>query len=1775
MRKQFIIFLLGCLVLFGLVVSCKNEVPNAGFGEELVSISFREDMARGLTATLEGFDKDHLYWAYAAKKADGSKLISGETDSYDEAGAVWVKTDGYNKPVEGLGTGSGTAYKAYNVSGFSQGYWNFKLYAYKGVLGDNPDTTEVETDYVTGYVLVYQGETQNVLLKSDAVNTQGSHMVSVTVDPVQSEGNGTMVFLTNKMHAAADRISMNTVNSAIYGEHYTVKVLSVQSMEEIPTEYVGTAAEKEVATDSQDGRFSLPAGSYKVTVAFTDSASAPTLNYARGTIVATVYSNLTTTISGDLTEAMTYAEFDGILNPELETVIASKDDIVIVNPLEIQTVILKTDTSAAKEVTATIKTTDTNSIINNMAEAAGTSTGGYDQTLELTLSVETVETTATTATYEIGMTAELTSSKTGADTVVTTSDVSEVKQYVTVEVQLETGLTSVNVLHDGKQMIPGLDSADPYKVGTFAYNGTTGVLTIKTMSFSPFEVSFVKPAETSYVAQVGKVKYQSLAAAISAAKTDGTDTITLLNDVSLTSETDISKKVVLDLAGYRITAAAGLTAYVAETEIRNGNIDAALTISGTGVKLSAVAVKGSVAVSGNAEFDADCSVTGTGEYAVNVTGSITIDGGTYTAAKDKCILSGKAIISDGNFNGSLAPTDATGIVLKGGTYTEMQATSRLASGFECAKISDSVYMVRNIVEAVNVRTGVEYHYLQNAIDAASAGDTVKLLRDVTPDGTITVGDGVSITFDLAGLSLVGNVDGKFVNVLSGGTLVITDSSEGKTGRLYNTSTLNQGSDAVCCAEGGTLTIKAGNFGSSTTQRGASVRNFGTTVIDGGTFTSIKNNLISGAYAYSIINGGAGSLTLNSGEIYGDGQNGGIAINSGSVEINDFKVNDNSAHTAGFASYGVWVTNDDSNGTSVIINDGYFKGNTNGLYGAVDDKKQDKGDVGIIVNGGTFIGGSSAVISKTGSEHNWNLVLYGGLYSSDPSTYVAEGYEAVYDEVIKLWKVSMIEAVQIMPSGKIYGTFKSAYDAAVSGDTMYILQDLTASGHYDFSDKDITIHVNEDVTLECGDVTNGKFDIGFDNVGKLTLEGTGTITFNSNNTRGLITQNGSDSNINATVRNITIEAISGNGYVMAGGNLTVESGYYKSITFDNGAVINGGTFTNVSFSGVTGTPTEIIITGGVFDVDPTEYTAHGYYPRYEDGLWTVIPVPAEEATKAARIGNDFYETLSEAIADVEESETIVLMNNTNESVVIHGKDSIVLNLNRYSLSGTSAYAIKVYDCDGFSVKNGTLSGTNGTVTLGEHQQTTVKWQENNYDSYFAVSGYHPLAPATNVLLENVTAVATSGCAVLFTNIDDLSAYESFEIYGRYIYKNGYQSKEDWLTQNYAVVYTECSDKDSVIIDGGSYTGTTTAFGKSFRKITKDMVTVKNGATFSSDEVSSFIGEGNYLVCTSKDESALVEVAPTEYVAKLNGSVFYTYAGGSNDALLRASCGDTVYIRENADVEIKLGKDSELSVVSEVDGVKWTGARAFKGYEVVETQDSENPSLFIYTSKFDPVAAVYVCNDTRTFTVAKANKGDYTLFGEYATLEEAFSSIKGRGYAVVLLKNYVLDAKTGNYKLSGYGVYNANGGICFDLNGHCYTYNGVGVAVETSCKNGSSNAEFIIQDSSQEKTGTIHATQGYCFLKGNQNTEWVRIKSGTFISDKQSAIYMYQGNHIEIDGGKYISKNIDVTVDSDMEASGTCYINGGTFSSDLSGRDKTKFVVTKSIVDNGDGTWTVGP
>ena len=1041
MRKQFIIILLALLVAFGLMVSCKNEVADMGFGEELVSVSFKEDSARGLTASIESFDKQDYYWAYAAQKADGSQLISGQTANYGEPNEtrVWIKTDSYNNPVIGLGTTVSTGYEAYKVPGFSQGYWNFRLYAYKR---SGSGTTQ---DPYT-YQLVYQGETLNVLLKSDSVNTQGSHLVNVIVDPVQSEDNGTMVFLTNKIHPAAERISMNTVNSAIYGEHYTVKVLSILSIEDFPVEYVDAAGAKiHEATDSQDGEYTLPAGSYKVTVAFTDSASAPTLNYARGTIVATVYSNLTTTISGDLTEAMTYAEFDGELNPDLETVTISSEAISY-DELHPTTQVSFSSTGTAKAVTATTTKAVTNQIIQEIAATNGTNTTEYNQSLVLTLNVETVESTATTATYEIGMSATLTSSKSGDPDVVTTSDVSEVDEHVTIVLQLQPGLDDVNVLHDGHQMAeaPATDAG----YGVFSYDKPTGELMIVTKSFSPFEVSFVVPSEADYVAQVGNLKFLTLADAI--AKAASNSTVTLLKSIT----SDAVFNVVngrLDLAGYTITG--NVTASENGAIIKNGSITGTLTAGGNSAQLQDLTVTGKISIGGTGAVLENCTVTGTGDYAVEVTaGNATIKSGTYKAADNQKILNGSILVEDGNFKGSTLAEEDAPVSLIGGIYeydVSDDESAFVADGYECIEVSTGVFKVRKATVVRNVTKDIEYYTLNAAFEAADSGDELLLLNSTEVSSEIAIAAGKTLSLDLGGKVITGTEHVKSKAVFrNAGNLTIVGTTA--------SSAINADATAVASIAGSTLTVNGGSYSNIYKEDDGGAYLFdvnGTATINGVTLTGIVKGIrAEGSGASVTVSDSSADVTPGNGSgwgLFGSANGGELIISSGTYrttysaqrQMFDIKedghvtVNGGSFETVysgtGDAPALVVFNGGGSVEDSLTITGGVFK--YAGKFGYINGSLHEV----VSITGGTF-DASSVVVDNGGTGNVLEYSITGGTFHTDPSDHLAEGYTVIENDG---WYTVGTWAARIGTVG--YETLAGAWSHATSEDTIVLLKDISA------------------------------------------------------------------------------------------------------------------------------------------------------------------------------------------------------------------------------------------------------------------------------------------------------------------------------------------------------------------------------------------------------------------------------------------------------------------------------------------------------------------------------------------------------------------------------------------------------------------------------------------------------------------------------------------------------------------------------------------------------------
>jgi len=365
-----------------------------------------------------------------------------------------------------------------------------------------------------------------------------------------------------------------------------------------------------------------------------------------------------------------------------------------------------------------------------------------------------------------------------------------------------------------------------------------------------------------YVAQIGDVKYETLADALAAAK-DG-DTITIVRNFT----TDETKTTAADRATVTANVTLDFGSYVMTVPASLEPTDNFMAILVDGSTLTVEGTTGGI-VSGDAET---CGVYG---FNVKGGGKLVINGGSYycgiTVAQAQLgtieVNGGSFAVNDGSgkypgymFNCVDANYAAgtAGITVNGGTFVgydprnntaEGEGTSFVAEGVGINKDENGNFtaksgMAAQIVDE-NGGSVAAYATLAEALTAANAGETVKLLADVTADVVINK----NITLDLGGKTLTNTGAGKAtISIANGATATVKNGTViGGTG-YYNIAV----GTAVKSTANLTLedvTATAGNIGSSM------IDNWGTMTIKSGTYTGGMNTVKSEEGSTLVINGG--------------------------------------------------------------------------------------------------------------------------------------------------------------------------------------------------------------------------------------------------------------------------------------------------------------------------------------------------------------------------------------------------------------------------------------------------------------------------------------------------------------------------------------------------------------------------------------------------------------------------------------------------------------------------------------------------------------------------------------------------------------------------------------------------------------------------------------------------------------------------------------------------------------------------------------------------------
>ena len=441
----------------------------------------------------------------------------------------------------------------------------------------------------------------------------------------------------------------------------------------------------------------------------------------------------------------------------------------------------------------------------------------------------------------------------------------------------------------------------------------------------------------------------------------------------------------------------------------------------------------------------------------------------------------------------------------------------------------------------------EYETLQAAINAATAGQTVKLVADVTED--ITISASKNVTLDL-GNSKLTNKSGDTITVALGATLTITGNSEDET--------------------------KVGTVDNVTNGK-ADIVNNGTVILNGGTYlrseeTGENSETSGGNSYYNILN--HGEMTINNDTwVMQEGKFSSLIVNGyydyagGSDSRQNYVAGINQAapkltiNNGGFQGGVNTIKNDD--GGELIINGGGF-GNEEGC--AVMNNNT------ATINGGRFIAEGNYVLysryindtvntgklTVTDGEfkgdlaqiNNAPIAISGGTFTTDPTAYLAEGYMS--PKVGDSYKVGLeTDAVAQIGDNK-YTTLQDAFKAATKGDTVKLLTDVHTDGT-DSYDACLTIRVP--ITLDLNEHTI----YSPDNMG-------------DNKTNFVALNVAADTTLKATTGGI--DTGKNGGYaidVYKGAKLTIDGGKYygggSAVQVEKGELtINDGYFDAEAFSG---------------------------------------------------------------------------------------------------------------------------------------------------------------------------------------------------------------------------------------------------------------------------------------------------------------------------------------------------------------------------------------------------------------------------------------------------------------------------------------------------------------------------------------------------------------------------------------------------------------------------------
>lgn len=525
-------------------------------------------------------------------------------------------------------------------------------------------------------------------------------------------------------------------------------------------------------------------------------------------------------------------------------------------------------------------------------------------------------------------------------------------------------------------------------------------------------------------------------------------------------------------------------------------------------------------------------------------------------------VNGKSVSDDQTY---IVPKTTTGSGSSSGGYSHSHSYNETTHKCSCGAFAPTV------VATIGNTNG--YLTLEAAVAAAQSGDIVKLVKDTSEN--IIIPNGKTIVIDLNGKKLTN-------------------------------------ADSHTIVNNGNLTIQGSGTVDNVTHQKAALVNYGTAVLNGGTYTrslenpeNNKDNSGGNSY-YTILNDKGGNMTINAGvEVTNVGHFSSMICNGG--DANSSAMSKLTIHGGVFSGGINTVKNDElgeltitdgsfSNASQCVImnwhkaniSGGTFETNEGAETVLFTAKYHDTRTIGkLTLTGGTYICKTDQALLCDRYNNNEKYLgtasIAGGTFSRQPEAkYIAAGYEAK-DNGNNTWTVgaaaSAAFAAQV--GGVMYTTLADALAAADENAIVKLLEDVTGQ---------VAIPAGKKLTLDL----NGK-----------TITHSGTAIINNGT---LIVKNGAV----VSTGNCGI-GVGSNSETTILSDVTVtaqESAVITSKSTGAKIFIEGGTFTSTDNAVIagngserTGNPNIIVINGGTFNggITTAGYVACGIYAPWKDQI----------------------------------------------------------------------------------------------------------------------------------------------------------------------------------------------------------------------------------------------------------------------------------------------------------------------------------------------------------------------------------------------------------------------------------------------------------------------------------------------------------------------------------------------------------------------------------------------